>query len=63
MDGVRVGVNRPDLQYSMNGQRHHEEWDPPAPAAAPATVSLFWPDSLNYVRTVSVTYDGNRWRR
>jgi hypothetical protein len=35
VDGVRVGVNRPDLQYSMNGQRHHEEWDTPSSGRGP----------------------------
>jgi RHS repeat-associated protein len=27
INGVRVGTNRPDLQYTLNGQRHYEEFD------------------------------------
>jgi len=27
VSGQRVGVNRPDLQYRLNGQRYYEEWD------------------------------------
>jgi hypothetical protein len=27
MNGARVGVNRPDLQYTLNGQRYYEEFD------------------------------------
>ncbi|MHC5797061.1 hypothetical protein ACVXZ4_12960 [Lacisediminihabitans sp. FW035] len=27
INGVRVGVNRPDLQYTLNGVRHYEEFD------------------------------------
>jgi len=26
-EGVRVGVNRPDLQYTLNGQRHYIEYE------------------------------------
>ena len=26
-NGNRVGTNRPDLQYTKNGQRYYEEWD------------------------------------
>ncbi|PPI51989.1 hypothetical protein C5D35_10815 [Rathayibacter toxicus] len=25
--GVRVGLNRPDLQYTKNGIRYYVEWD------------------------------------
>lgn len=25
--GNRVGINRPDLQYTLNGQRYYEEFD------------------------------------
>ncbi|HEY4269267.1 MAG TPA: hypothetical protein VGM94_13860 [Galbitalea sp.] len=25
--GVRVGINRPDLQYTLNGKRYHVEYD------------------------------------
>ena len=33
--GVRVGINRPDLQYTLNGVRYYYEWDrPPSPRAA-----------------------------
>ncbi|HEX6699181.1 MAG TPA: RHS repeat-associated core domain-containing protein [Gaiellaceae bacterium] len=33
--GKRVGRNRPDLQYTINGQRYYEEWDTdPARSAA-----------------------------
>lgn len=27
INGTRVGVNRPDLQYTLNGQRYYEEFD------------------------------------
>jgi hypothetical protein len=27
INGVRVGINRPDLQYTLNGQRFYEEFD------------------------------------
>jgi len=29
IDGNRVGVNRPDLQYTVGGQRYYEEFDTP----------------------------------
>ncbi|UFS59086.1 RHS repeat domain-containing protein [Subtercola endophyticus] len=35
LSGNRVGINRPDLQYTMNGQRYYEEFDvPPSLRAA-----------------------------
>jgi len=27
VNDVRVGINRPDLQYTLNGQRFYEEFD------------------------------------
>jgi RHS repeat-associated protein len=27
IDGVHVGINRPDLQYTLNGKRFYVEWD------------------------------------
>jgi len=27
LNGDRVGINRPDLQYTLDGQRHYVEWD------------------------------------
>src|SRR5207248_9158945 len=30
INGERVGVNRPDLQYTMNGRRNYAEYDTPA---------------------------------
>ena len=34
-DRVRVGINRPDLQYTLNGVRYYYEWDrPPSPRVA-----------------------------
>ena len=36
IDGVRVGVNRPDLQYTMNGLRYYEEFDVPTSTRGPA---------------------------
>jgi hypothetical protein len=33
---VRVGVNRPDLQYTLNGQRYYEEFDVPSSTRGPA---------------------------
>lgn len=27
INGVRVGINRPDLQYTLNGQRYYEEFE------------------------------------
>lgn len=29
-DGVRVGTNRPDLQYTLDGKRYYEEYDLPS---------------------------------
>lgn len=26
-NGIRVGINRPDLQYNLNGQRFYEEFE------------------------------------
>lgn len=26
-EGKHVGVNRPDLQYTLDGKRHYVEWD------------------------------------
>ncbi len=34
LNGTRVGVNRPDLQYTQNGQRVYEEFDRPPPVRA-----------------------------
>jgi hypothetical protein len=25
--GIKVGINRPDLQYTLNGVRYYEEFD------------------------------------
>ena len=36
INGIRVGVNRPDLQYTHNGQRYYEEFDRPPPVRADA---------------------------
>jgi RHS repeat-associated protein len=36
INGRRVGVNRPDLQYTMNGRRHYEEFDIPSSNRGPA---------------------------
>lgn len=30
-EGVQVGVNRPDLQYTHNGKRHYVEYDTKSP--------------------------------
>ena len=30
LNGQRVGTNRPDLQYTLNGKRFYEEYDPPS---------------------------------
>lgn len=35
VNGTRVGVNRPDLQYTMNGARHYEEYDTPSSDRGP----------------------------
>ncbi|MFB6719398.1 RHS repeat-associated core domain-containing protein [Kribbella sp. NPDC056345] len=35
INGDRVGVNRPDLQYTLNGRRHYAEYDVPPPTRAP----------------------------
>jgi RHS repeat-associated protein len=34
INGVRVGINRPDLQYTLNGQRYYEEYETSSLAAA-----------------------------
>lgn len=35
INGTRVGINRPDLQYTLNGERVYEEFDvPPSSRAA-----------------------------
>ncbi len=36
ISGVRVGINRPDLQYTLNGQRWYEEFDTGSLQAAQA---------------------------
>jgi RHS repeat-associated protein len=33
--GSRVGINRPDLQYTLNGQRFYEEFDVPGSTRGP----------------------------
>ncbi|MET8147895.1 RHS repeat-associated core domain-containing protein [Actinoplanes sp. NPDC049668] len=33
--GVRVGTNRPDLQYTLNQKRYYEEWDSPRSGRGP----------------------------
>ena len=35
INGTRVGVNRPDLQYTHNGQRVYEEFDVPSSNRGP----------------------------
>ena len=35
-DGTRVGINRPDLQYTLNGKRYHIEYESSNPGAGPA---------------------------
>lgn len=39
INGVRVGVNRPDLQYTLNGQRFYEEFDIPSSTRGPGHVT------------------------
>jgi RHS repeat-associated protein len=34
-DGNHVGVNRPDLQYTLDGKRHYVEWDTPSSNRGP----------------------------
>lgn len=34
--GQRVGINRPDLQYTLNNQRYYEEFDVPSSNRGPA---------------------------
>ena len=36
INGVRIGINRPDLQYTLAGQRFYEEFDTQSLAAAQA---------------------------
>ncbi|MDQ0649413.1 RHS repeat-associated protein [Microbacterium natoriense] len=36
ISGDRVGVNRPDLQYTLNGRRYYEEYDVPTSGRGPA---------------------------
>jgi len=36
VNGTRVGVNRPDLQYTLGDQRHYEEFDVPSSTRGPA---------------------------
>ncbi len=33
--GQRVGINRPDLQYTLDGRRHYEEFDIPGSRRGP----------------------------
>lgn len=35
INGERVGVNRPDLQYTLNGKRYYEEYDVPSSNRGP----------------------------
>jgi len=32
---VRVGRNRPDLQFTLNGRRYYVEWDTPSSGRGP----------------------------
>lgn len=34
--GERVGTNRPDLQYTLDGRRHYVEYDSPSSTRGPA---------------------------
>lgn len=36
LNGVRVGINRPDLQFTLNGQRYYIEYDSPTSSRATA---------------------------
>ncbi|MEU7908527.1 FG-GAP-like repeat-containing protein [Actinoplanes sp. NPDC049118] len=36
VNGTRVGINRPDLQYTLNGQRQYEEFDRSTSQRGPA---------------------------
>lgn len=29
LDGNQLGINRPDLQYTLDGKRYYVEWDRP----------------------------------
>ena len=35
INGDRVGINRPDLRYTMDGQRYYEEFDTPSSDRGP----------------------------
>ncbi len=37
-EGVRVGINRPDLQYTLNNQRYYEEYETSASMRGPAHI-------------------------
>jgi len=56
INGRRVGVNRPDLQYTMNGQRIYEEFDTPSSGRGPGhRARLEANDPLGLVRTFEVS--------
>ena len=39
LHGNRVGINRPDLQYTLNGQRYYVEYDTPSSGRGPGHMS------------------------
>jgi len=55
INGTRVGVNRPDLQYTLNGRRYYEEFDIPSSTRGPghqARILANDPDGLVELFTV-----------
>ena len=55
IQGQRVGINRPDLQYTLNGKRVYVEWDTaPAPRAIPHGERIMAndPDGMLYLFTM-----------
>ena len=53
--GQRVGINRPDLQYTFNSRRYYVEWDRATSARGPEHASRIHandPDGIIELRTV-----------
>lgn len=47
LNGQRVGVNRPDLQFDYNGRRYHVEYDTPASGRGPGHQSRLTSNDTN----------------
>ena len=53
--GQRVGINRPDLQYTVNGQRYYVEYEGPANPRGPAHTTRITANDPAAIVTVRLT--------